>query len=71
VKKFSFLIRDIDNMFKEDKLFNFLSGLQPWAHMELRRQKVSDFSSTITGADGLVDLRPNDNGKDAENSKNS
>jgi hypothetical protein len=71
VKKFSSLIRDIDNMFEDDRLFNFLSGLQPWAQMELRRQKVSDLSSTIAGADVLVDLRPNDSDKNAENTKNS
>jgi hypothetical protein len=29
IKRFSSLILDIDNMFEEDKLFNFLSGLQP------------------------------------------
>jgi len=27
--RFSSLILDIDNMFEEDKLFNFLSRLQP------------------------------------------
>ena len=31
VKEFSSLMLDIKNMSEEDKLFNFLSGLQPWA----------------------------------------
>ena len=31
VKKFSSLMLDIKNMSEEDKLFNFMSGLQPWA----------------------------------------
>jgi len=57
VKKFSSLILDIDNMFEEDITFNFLSGLQPWAQLELRRQKVSDLSSAIAAADGLADFR--------------
>jgi hypothetical protein len=56
VKKFSSLILDIDNMSEEDRMFNFLSGLQPWAQLELRRQKVSDLSSAISAADGLADF---------------
>jgi len=56
VKKFSSLILDINNMSEEDRTFNFLSGLQPWAQLELRRQKVSDLSSTISAADGLADF---------------
>ena len=31
VKDYSSFILDIENMSKEDKLFNFLFGLQPWA----------------------------------------
>ena len=37
VKTFSSLILDIKNMSKEDKLFNFMSSLQPWAQLELKR----------------------------------
>ena len=37
VKTFSSLILDIKNMSEEDKLFNFMSGLQPWAQLELKR----------------------------------
>ena len=37
VKTFSSLILDIKNMSEEDKLFNFMSGLQPWAKLELKR----------------------------------
>jgi hypothetical protein len=57
VKKFSSLILDVDNMSEEEKMFNFLSGLQPWAQLELRRQKISDLSSAIADADGLADYR--------------
>ena len=42
VKEFSFLMLNIRNMSKEDKLFNFVSGLQGWAQKELRRQGVRD-----------------------------
>ena len=37
VKTFSSLTMDIKNMLEEDKLFNFMSGLQPWAQLELKR----------------------------------
>ena len=36
VKEFSSLMLDIKNMF-DDKLFNFMSGLQGWAQAELWR----------------------------------
>lgn len=44
-------------MLKEDKLFNFMSELQQWAHAELRRQCVKDLSSTIVVVEGLVDFK--------------
>ncbi|KAK4383418.1 hypothetical protein Sango_2777600 [Sesamum angolense] len=47
---------DVRNMSEEDKLFNFLSGLQTWAQTELRRQGVKDMPSVIA-ADRLVDFR--------------
>lgn len=40
VKEFSSLILDIENMFKEDRLFNFMLGLQPLVQTELHRKKV-------------------------------
>ena len=57
VKDFSSLILDIENMSEEDKLFNFMSGLQPWAQAELRRQNVKDLPSAIAAADSLVDFK--------------
>ncbi|KAK4397821.1 hypothetical protein Sango_1257600 [Sesamum angolense] len=57
VKEFSSLMLDVRDMSEEDKLFNFLSGLQTWAHTELRRQGVKDLSSAIAAADRLVDIR--------------
>ncbi|KAJ4723357.1 hypothetical protein OWV82_006740 [Melia azedarach] len=57
VKQFSSLMLDIKNMSDEDKLFNFVSGLQPWAQTELRRQAVRDLPSAMAAAEGLVDLR--------------
>jgi len=57
VKDFSSLILDIENMLEEDKLFNFMSGLQPWAQAELRRQNVKDLPSAIAAADSLVDFK--------------
>ncbi|KAK4381996.1 hypothetical protein Sango_2914700 [Sesamum angolense] len=45
VKKFNSLMLDLWDMSEEDKLLNFLSGLQAWAQTELRRQGVKDLSS--------------------------
>lgn len=57
VKDFSSLMLDIRNMSEEDKLFNFMSGLQPWAQAELRRQGVRDLPTAMTAADCLVDFK--------------
>ncbi|KAL0310180.1 UNVERIFIED_CONTAM: hypothetical protein Scaly_2953800 [Sesamum calycinum] len=50
-------IEDMGCLKKEDKLFNFLWGLQTWAQTELRRQGVKVLLSTIVAADRLVDFR--------------
>ena len=38
------VILDIQNMSDEDKLHNFISGMQGWAQNELRMQNVKDFA---------------------------
>ena len=48
---------DIKNMSEEDKLFNFMSGLQGWAQMELRRQGVRDLPAAMATVDCLVDYK--------------
>ena len=45
---------DIQNMSDEDKLHNFISGMQGWAQNELRRQNVNDLPGAIAVADSLV-----------------
>ncbi|CAL5371561.1 unnamed protein product [Camellia sinensis] len=57
VKEFSSLMLDIKNMSEEDKLFNFMSGLQNWAQLELRRLGVKDLPSAMAAADGLLDYK--------------
>ncbi|KAL5825619.1 hypothetical protein ACOSQ3_021682 [Xanthoceras sorbifolium] len=57
VKEFSSLMLDIQNMSEEDKLFNFMSGLQTWVQAELRRQGVKDIPLAMAAAEGLVDFR--------------
>ena len=57
VKEFSSLMLDIKNMSEEDKLFNFVYGLQAWAQTELRRQGVKDLPATMATADCLVDYK--------------
>ncbi|RVW81922.1 putative mitochondrial protein [Vitis vinifera] len=51
VKEFSSLMLDIKNMSEEDKLFNFMSGLQGWAQKELWRQGVRDLPAAMVAAD--------------------
>ena len=48
---------DIQNMFDEDKLHNFILGMQGWAQNELRRQNVKDLPGAIAAADSLVDFQ--------------
>ncbi|KAL0461313.1 UNVERIFIED_CONTAM: hypothetical protein Slati_0018900 [Sesamum latifolium] len=57
VKEFSSLLLDVRDMSEEDKLFNFMAGLQPWAQTELRRQGVKDLPSAIAAADCLADFK--------------
>lgn len=57
VKEFSSLMLDIREMSDEDKLFNFMAGLQPWAQAELRRQAVQNLPAAIAAADRLVDYQ--------------
>lgn len=51
------MMLDIREMSDEDKLFNFMARLQPWALAELRRQAVQNLSPAIAAAEHLVDYR--------------
>jgi hypothetical protein len=44
-------------MFKEDKLFNFMAGLRPWAQTELKRQDVRNLTSALALAKRLLDYK--------------
>ena len=48
---------DIRNVSDDDKLFNFISGLQGWAQSELKRQGVCDLPAAMAVADYLVDYK--------------
>ena len=56
VTEFASLMLDIHGMYEEDKLFNFISGLQPWAQTELRRHGVTDLPTAMAAAERLVDF---------------
>ena len=56
MKEFSSLILDIKDKSEVDKLFNFMSGLQGWAQIKLRRQGVQD-PLAMAAADCLVDYK--------------
>ncbi|XP_070050921.1 uncharacterized protein [Nicotiana tomentosiformis] len=55
IKEFTSLMLDIQNMSEDDKLHNFISGMQGWAQNELRWQNIKDLPSVIAAADSLVD----------------
>nr|XP_025888035.1 uncharacterized protein LOC112941891 [Solanum lycopersicum] len=57
IKEFTSVMLDIQNMFDEDKLHNFISSMQGWAQNELRRQNVKDMPGAIAAVDLLVDFR--------------
>lgn len=48
---------DINDLSKEDKLFNFMARLQPWAQRELRRKDVNDLTSELVVAERLLDYK--------------
>ena len=57
VKYFNSLMLDIKTMSDDDKLFNFMSGLQGWAQTELCRQGVRDLPTAMATTDCLVDYK--------------
>ena len=57
MKDFSSLMLDIINMLDEDKLFNFISGIQGWAHTKLRRQGIRDLPVAMAVVDFLVEYK--------------
>lgn len=71
IKDFSSLMLDIQNMSDEDKLHNFIAGMQGWAQTELRRQNVKDLPNAIATADSLVDFRPTNDPPEVHSSSHS
>ena len=69
VKMFSSLMLDIKNLLKEEKLFNFMSSLPPWAQMELKRQAMCDLPIVVSVANALVDYKFSKPSKDEEKHK--
>lgn len=58
-------------MSEEDKLFNFMSGLQNWAQLELRRMGVKDLPSAIAAADGLANFKLTNKSNSSESSSSN
>lgn len=57
LKSFQSLMLEVGSISEEDKLYNFMAGLQLWAQNELRREKVNDLASAITVAENLMDFK--------------
>ena len=70
MKEFSSLMLDIQNMSEEDKLFNFIFGLQRWAQLEIRRHNVQDLPNAIAVAESLVDYKFDRDTTDSSSSLN-
>jgi hypothetical protein len=68
-KQFSYLMLDIKDMSEADKLYNFMTGLQLLAQLELRRQGVRDLPSAMVAADGLVNFHQNKEGGEKQKPK--
>jgi hypothetical protein len=68
-KQFSSLMLDIEDMLEADKLYNFTTGLQIWAQLELQRQGVRDFPSAMATVDGVVDFQQNKEGGEKQKPK--
>ncbi|XP_070039867.1 uncharacterized protein [Nicotiana tomentosiformis] len=56
VKEFTFFMLSIKNMSEEDKLHNFMSGLQQWAQLELLRKNIQNLASVVAAAGALGDF---------------
>ncbi|XP_070048631.1 uncharacterized protein [Nicotiana tomentosiformis] len=57
VREFSALMFNIRDMGDKYKLFTFLEGLKPYAHMELQRQRVDMLSKAIQATECLGDYQ--------------
>ena len=57
MKEFTSLLLDINNMFKEYKLFNFLIGLKPSTQIKIRRQVPKNLPTAIGYVEAFVDYQ--------------
>ena len=58
VKVFVALMLDLRDMSENDKLYQFMDGLQPWARNELSRRGVMELAVAQTMAERLEDFSP-------------
>jgi hypothetical protein len=57
IKDFTGLMLEIKYMSKEEKLLQFMNGLQSWAQNELRCQNMQTLATTITTIRKLLDFQ--------------
>lgn len=63
VKQLSQLMLDVRDMSEKVKLFSFISGLKPWAQVELNHQVLWDLEATIKEAERSIDFNQTDGRK--------
>ncbi|KAL6007008.1 hypothetical protein ACLOJK_032504 [Asimina triloba] len=64
---FQFLMSNMKNMSKNDKLFNFMARLQSRAQKELRWHGMKDLASVVATVENLINYKTNQNGSEKKN----
>jgi len=54
-QEYSSAVLELPDMAEKDKVFNFVIGLKPWAHNEVKRQKIRTLEEAFAAVDRLVD----------------
>ena len=54
-QEYSSAALEFHDMAENDKVFNFIMGLKPWACNEVRRQKINTLEEALAAVDRMVD----------------
>jgi len=54
-REFASAVLELLDMAERDKVFNFIIGLKPWAHKEVKRQKIKTLEEAFAAVDRLVE----------------
>lgn len=54
-REFASAVLELPNMAERDKVFNFIIALKPWAHNEVKRQRIRTLEEAFAAIDRLVE----------------